>query len=62
MERNPYTPPSAAVADVASAQPIERPPPMTLAIRLLWAAVVLAIVGLFTAPRQAPGIVGSWSS
>ena len=58
MERNPYTPPAAAVADVASEQPVERPPSMTLAIRLLWASVVLAIVGLFTAPRQVPGVAG----
>ena len=58
MERNPYNPPSANVADVSSEQPIERPSSVTLAVRLLWLSLVIGIGGLFVAPRQVPGVAG----
>lgn len=43
MERNPYTPPAAAVADPENAPPSERPKSVTNAIRLVWLTFVIGI-------------------
>jgi hypothetical protein len=54
-DRNPYTPPSAAVADPAEDSALERPAVVVRAVKLLWLTFVIgflsAIVGLFFSPE-----------
>lgn len=58
MERNPYAPPVSAVADPVEVR-AERPPEVTLAVKLLWASFFLGLVALFYQPAlknaAAPG-------
>jgi len=47
MSGNPYSPPTAQVQDIGSDQPsLERPPLVTIGVRLLWMAIALALVQL----------------
>jgi hypothetical protein len=45
VDHNPYSPPSAPVADPPSIQPMERPITVTIAVRLLWLMTGLSTVG-----------------
>ncbi len=59
MPENPYSPPTAEVADIpGDAVSLERPPNVTLGIRVLWAELALGLVTLgvdgFTAPAEDP--------
>jgi hypothetical protein len=51
MERNPYAPPVATVADPVEVR-IERPKEVALAVKLLWASFFIGIVGVFLRPAQ----------
>jgi hypothetical protein len=51
MERNPYAPPVAAVADPVEVRS-ERPKEVTLAVKLLWASFFMGIAGVFLRPAQ----------
>jgi hypothetical protein len=44
MSHNPYSPPTAEVADVAVAHSMEKPVQVVWAVRLLWSSVVLSFV------------------
>lgn len=47
MERNPYAPPDAQVADpVREAPSMQRPRTVTLALRLMWAALAISAVNV----------------
>ena len=59
MSHNPYAPPSASVADPVP-QAIERPREVLIAVRLLWATLALAAVGIFFTPSQA-ALAGLWT-
>jgi len=51
MERNPYAPPVATVADPVEVRS-ERPQEVTLAVKLLWACFFIGIAGVFLRPPQ----------
>lgn len=46
MERNPYAPPVALVADVPPVKANERPPPVAIAVRLIIGSVAVGAMGL----------------
>ena len=58
MNHNPYTPPSATVADAAVPALMERPQNVTWAVQLMWLGFAIGIVGglygLFFDPVPAP--------
>ena len=56
--QNPYAPPKAAVDDVASGAQPPRPPQVTRAVQLLWAAVVVSFIsGIINAIQtETPGV------
>ena len=45
MNHNPYSPPSAVVADTEPGSPMERPAQVTLAVRVLWLGLILGLPG-----------------
>jgi hypothetical protein len=62
VEHNPYTPPTAPVADPAWNAPLERPTVVTRAVQLLWAATLLGfafgVYGTLVRPSEDVTIVG----
>jgi hypothetical protein len=62
VEHNSYTPPVAPVADPASRALLERPPGVTRAVQLLWAATFLGfafgVFGILVSPSEDMTITG----
>lgn len=58
-ERNPYSPPTAAVADISTERSLERPVAVVRAVKLLWVtfaiSVLSTIAGLLLLPTQEAG-------
>ena len=53
---NPYAPPKAPVSDVLP-ETVERPPDVTLAVRLLWISLGVGVFGLFVDPDVKGGVL-----
>lgn len=60
MDRNPYAPPSAEVADPAPQAPDTRPASVTTAVRIFWAIVVATVIGGVAYRSRVPGTMPLW--
>ena len=54
MDNDRYAPPTARVADTPPRDPASRPRQVTLAVRLLWASLLLALPSFYIAMDHAP--------